>query len=426
MVLIRRRRNESGGVTVIVAVVVSAILLVLCAIVVDLGHARDVKTRAQNAADASALAGANALYLTGLTPDFAAAVAAAKTYASVNHGTAATDWSGCSDLGKLAYVPPGETECISFDRQVKPTKVRVVLPVSEVTSRFTGGTRVNIAASARATLRVGGSQPCGLCVLGSGIVHNFQNGDAVVNGGDIYINGSSSVSNNGLIASTGSIYVEGTAAGGLGQYSPDPITSVPPIPDPLAGLAVPPDMTGLIARTDPCTGGPGIYTGANLRNATCNLQPGLYVVRAGTWDLAGNASTNLNGTGVTIYLTCSSGTTPRPCNSGELGATIDASGNGNLNLTAPTSGPLKGVTILMDRNNSSTLRLTGNGTLGFTGAVYGASAKLQMNGNGCANGINSMVAVRDIEFNGNPSCLTVNYQADQNPEPAPGELHLDQ
>lgn len=421
-----RRREESGAVTVIVAVVVSAILLVLCAIVVDLGHARDVKTRAQNAADASALAGANALYLASSTPDFAAAVAAAKTYASVNYETTAADWTGCTDSAQLAYVPPGETPCISFDRQVRPTKIRVLVPIRQLTSRFAGGTRVDVAASARATLRVGGSQPCGLCVLGSGILHNFQNGDAVVNGGDIYINGSSTVSNNGLIASSGSIYVEGTAAGGMAQYQPDPITSVPPIPDPLAGLVVPPDMTGLIARSDPCTEGPGIYTGRNLRNSTCNLQPGLYVVREGTWDLAGNSSTNLNGTGVTIYLTCSTGSTPRACNSGEQGATIDASGNGNLNLTAPTSGPLQGVTILMDRNNTSTLRLTGNGTLGFTGAVYAASAQLQMNGNGCSNGINSMVVVRDIEFNGNPSCLTVNYQASQNPEPAPGQLHLDE
>ena len=54
---------------------------------IDLGHAREVRRQAQNGADAAALAGGNSLYLHGSgTPDFVAAVAAAKNYALMNFG----------------------------------------------------------------------------------------------------------------------------------------------------------------------------------------------------------------------------------------------------------------------------------------------------------------------------------------------------
>ncbi len=420
------RKDEAGAVAVVMAICLSAFLLVVASLVVDLGLARDTRSEAQNAADASALAAGNALYPSSTTPDIPAAVTAAKEYARENFGTKEEDWADCEDPAPLAFVAPS-TECISFSpNATAPTKVRVLIPARVVVARLNAGQRLPIAAVARATLKPNLTQPCGLCVLGSGVTHNFQNGDAVVNGADIYINGSSSVSNQGLVSSTGSIYVEGQALGGTGQYTPDAIQGVEPIPDPLDELVVPPDMTGLAAQSNPCTHGPGIYTGQNLRNITCNLQPGLYVVRAGTWDLSGNASTNLNGTGVTIYLTCSTGTAVRECNPGEAGATIDASGNGNLNLKGPTTGPLQGVTILMDRQNTATLRLTGNGALGTTGAIYAKSGRLQGNGNGCANGINSMIVVKDIEFNGNPACLTINYTVAQNPKPKPSNLALDE
>ena len=422
-----RRSDEGGAVAIMSAICLSAFLLVLCSLVVDLGLARDTKSEAQNAADASALAAANALYAGGAVPNFTASNAAAKTYAASNFGTTAADWSACVDPDALSYVPSGQTSCISYSPNAStPTRVRILVPQRIVNANLNAGKKIPIIASARAVINPGLTQPCGLCVLGSGVTHNFQNGDAVVNGGDIYINGNSSVSNQGLVSTTGSIYVEGTAMGGNAQYAPDPITGVAPIQDPLAGLVVPPDMTGLHLRSNPCTDGPGIYGSRNLRNAACNLQPGLYVVAGGTWDLAGNSSTQLNGTGVTIYLTCNTGTAPRECNAGESGATIDDSGNGNMHLTAPTTGPLKGVTILMDRQNTSTLRLTGNGTVGFTGAIYAASGRLQGNGNGCAGGLNSMVVVKDVEFNGNPACFTINYNVGQNPEPAPGVVALDQ
>jgi hypothetical protein len=194
---------------------------------------------------------------------------------------------------------------------------------------------------------------------------------------------------------------------------------------------LPPDMTGLNSKVDPCgagaTHGPGIYGSRNLRNDTCELQPGLYVIagNSGTvWDLAGNASTRLTGSGVTLYFTCGTQTTPRPCNPGEEGATMDASGNGFIAVTAPTAGQLQGLAIAFDRKNTATLRLTGNGSDNMTGTIYLAEGRLQMNGNGCSANYNALIVIKDLEMNGNPACLQSTYAQNQNVQIPPTALHL--
>jgi Flp pilus assembly protein TadG len=429
-----RRRDESGAVAIVVGAI-ALLLFGMAAMVVDLGAVQDTRRQAQNAADASSLAAANDL-VAGKT--ITQAEATAKTYAQNNYGIdPTTGWTGCTDPGALTYQPT--TPCISFDSSTAPTKVRVRMPIKNVFTPFAtvlGIKTVPETAQARAVFTTGGQQPCGLCVLGGG-THNFQNGDATVNGADIYLNGNSDVSQNGLVASSGSIYVQGTAGGGLGNYTPDPITGVPAISDPLANITLPPASIGTLSpKTDPCgtgpTHGPGVYAGWSVSNGVCDLQPGLYVVRSGIVDLSGNSTGILRGTGVTIYLTCANGLLPRECNPGESGARFDASGNGSLQITAPTSGDVQGVALVADRNsvdpgnNTPLIRLTGNGAGGFTGAIYAKSATVQMNGNGCSSTYNSMLVVNDIAFNGNGSCLTMTYSVGQNPEKIAGNLRLDQ
>ena len=427
------KRSEGGAIAIIVAISL-VMFMGLAALVVDLGHARDVRRQAQNAADASALAAGNELYLVRVTPRISQAVAAAQAYALANYGVSVAEWDSCTDPDKLAYVPMGSTPCISFDQQAKPLEVRVRIPGDEVQTVFgaaLGFGDVVVAARAKARLAPGTTSICGLCVIGHED-HDLQNGDATVSGGDIHFNGDVSVSNNGLVATDGDITVEGSASGPLVNYDPDPQVGAPAIEDPLAGLPLPPDMSGLMPRANPCTDGPGIYGARNLRGITCNLAPGLYVISgpasgSGTiWDMAGSSDTHLNGTGVTLYFTCGTPTVPAPCAPGEEGATLDSSGNGTLGITGPTSGPLKGLAIAFDRNNASTVRLTGNGSAGMTGTIYLASGKLQMNGNGCTTTYNSLIVVDDLEMNGNPSCLVSSYSENQNVELPPQGLHLNQ
>jgi Flp pilus assembly protein TadG len=421
MVLMSRSHDEDGAIAIVVAIC-SAMLLVLCAMVVDVGLARDTKRQSQNAADASALAAANAIYLTNPNGDFASAVAAAKTYATANFGVPVSAWSGCVDAPHLTYTPDPTNSCISFDATTRPTRVRVVIPTRNVPTSFAavvGVSAIPISAEAGAKIPTTSGQPCGLCLVGTGL-HDFQNGDVTVADGNIYLNGSTSVSNNGLVSTNGQIYVEGYASGPSSNYQPDPNTLSPRLPDPLAGIVLPPaGASSLSTKSDPCTDGPGIYGGVNLNGRVCVLTPGLYVITSGTWDGSGNTIGELRGSGVTLYFTCASG----PCVPGQYGARLDASGNFAVNLQAPATGPLQGLSIVYDRNNAAALSLTGNGN-SFTGTIYALNSVLEIKGNGCSTAYQSMIVVKDVTMAGNGTCLKATYQVGQNPIPAPGAAYL--
>ena len=429
----RSHANDEQGVIAVVVAVAAVLVFVLAALIVDLGMARDTRREAQNASDAAALAAGNVLYNNSTTPKFPAAVQAAKDYAAQNYGVTASEWATCVDAAALRYQPT-TTSCISFESSggsgqdlVKPDTVRVLIPTRDVDTTLgalAGVSHVSIAAQAEVGVRLESVPACALCVLGPG-PHNLQNGDATVAGGNIHFNGSVSVSNNGLIATDGDITVQNTASGPLANYVPDPQTNQAAIADPLAFMTMP-DISALSAKTDPCTQGPGIYGDVDLNSRTCNLSPGLYVIAGANseWDMSGNGSTSLNGTGVTLYFTCGSPSVPAACPSPGDGATLDASGNASLNIQAPTTGPLQGLAIIYDRNNAETLRLTGNGAAGFTGTVYAPAVKLQMNGNGCASTFNALIVVTTVEMNGNPSCLQSAYARSQNVDLPPDQLHL--
>jgi hypothetical protein len=435
------RRDDQGAVAILVAVIAS-VVFVVAALVIDLGLARDTKRQSQNAADASSLAAANVLYpTTGVCstpsgtppPCFTDAVNAAKSYASVNFGTNEDDWDDCEDASHF-YTP--DSECISFTdnafgstQPVLPTKVRVVMPTRDVKTGLgavAGVSKVPVSTMSRATLQPGGAGPCGLCVIGSG-THDLQNGDALVTNTSVHFNGSLSLNPNGSVTSQGgTVSIQGSPPD-KGTVTPEPAVGVPPLPDPMAGLQVPPNMDGLTFKSpsNMCTGGPGIYLNPTASN--CTLTPGLYVIIGGT--LGGN--TGIVANNVTMYFTCRTNDNPRACSSGESGATIDLSGNGDFTMSAPTvsqSRSIPGVSILFDRNNKQTLRLVGNGTLNLSGAVYMKSGLLDMRGNGCTSNttLDSLMVMDSLAFSGNNACLDIDYSVASNYQMPPGDPFLDE
>ena len=92
----RVNRGERGAVAVMVGIIATT-LFVIAALVVDLGFARDTKRQSQNAADASALAAGNVLYVLDGTcseyPCIPNAVAAAKEYAQKNFSVQPAAWN---------------------------------------------------------------------------------------------------------------------------------------------------------------------------------------------------------------------------------------------------------------------------------------------------------------------------------------------
>ena len=430
-----RERSERGVVAILTAFLAVA-LLAFAALVVDLGHVRDVRRQAQNAADSAALAAGNSLYLSTTPPrvptnipQMAQAVSAARAYAAANFGTTADQWATCSDPARPPgyHVPSGSTACISFDQQATPHEVRVRLPTTTVSTPLgglLGRSTVDVAAHAHAKLNTDARAECALCILGTG-VHDLQNGGVSVAGGDINSNGSVSVGPQGLVSIDGAIKVQNQALGSLGNYSPQPTTGQPAITDPLASVTLPPDMSALSVRSNPCTDGPGRYGAYSFPNSTCALSPGVYVIAGAgnVWALSGSTSQVLTGNGVTLYFTCGTPAAPAACASGQAGATMDGSGNGQITIQAPTSGPLEGLVFVMDRANTSTFRLTGNAASGMAGTIYMASGKLQMSGNGCAT-TNALVVVGDLEMNGSGSCLHSSYVPSDNVRLPPARLRL--
>jgi hypothetical protein len=422
-------RDESGAVAVLVAVL-TLVLFAIAALVVDLGLARDTRRQAQNAADASALAAANAMYATGVA-DVAAATAAAKRYAAQNFGTTDTQWATCADPARPGDFAPvgGQTPCVSFKGLPTPTEVRVVMPTRRVDTPLAGAlgiTSVGVAAEAQAKITPGGAAACGLCVIGSG-EHDLQNGDIVVSGASIWLNGTVEARNNGTATATGGgqIYLQGTKPS-KGDFAPTPYENQPAIPDPLAFLTLPPSTAGLTAKTGSAcgNGGPGIYRTLGI-SGNCTLQPGLYVV---TGDNHLSGQTSVTAQGVTLYFTCQqSGTTtpaPRACNQGENGGDLLMTGQAELDITAPTSGPLAGLAIVADRNNSAEFGWRGNGGLQSTGTIYLKSGTLNYRGNGAGRALDSLIVVDSLTFNGNPSAFISTYTVTKNVQLPSGALHL--
>lgn len=434
-----RARDESGAIAVLVAIT-SVVLFLIAALVVDLGLARDTRRQAQNTADASSLAAANALYPesglcstlnpsgTTTPPCFGDAIKAAKDYATANWGATEADWASCSDP-QAYWRPSGSTSCISFADEdldavepLVPTEVRVIAPPKTIQTGFgvlAGVTEIDVAAKARAGLAPNIEFNCALCFL-NGV--DAGNADVTVEGGGIQVNGNLSV---GATAywNAETIGASGTAAGG---HMTPAVTKSPPFTDPLASLVLPVAAGTKYPSVHSCTSSlnPGIYSHLTLGNKDeCTLNPGLYVI-TGRW-LLGNKSF-LRGGGVTLYFTCGTPASVHTCTGSDAaGGWLDGK-NGEVEISAGSPG-FTDFVIIYDRNNPEDIGLQGNGETSLTGGVYASKAKLDFNGNSCFGFSKGPVIVDGvIKANGTKSCIEITDAIDKTAATQPGEIALDQ
>lgn len=101
--------------------------------------------------------------------------------------------------------------------------------------------------------------------------------------------------------------------------------------------------------------------------------------------MAGQATLNASG-GVTLYVPNGS---------------ISMAGGATVNLTAPTSGPYKGVGIYQPASNTSSVTMTGGSTQLINGAIYAPGASVSFAGNSGGGG--STIVCDSISFVGNSS-----------------------
>jgi len=410
----RRDGRDDSGAIAILAAIFAVVMFGFAAVVVDLGAARATRGSAQKSADASALAAANLLYPPAQPMgDVAGAVQAAKQYALANYGTAASEWPGCADTGRLSHVPLGGTSCISFDQAVTPTRLRVRIPPRDVASFFGGIVGYDgLTISAVAEVTVDEQPPdCVLCVLDP-VDHDFDKDDLQVQGGDVWVNGDVDLRNSGSISTTGAgaTNVEGTVdrpaqvSGVLNQGAgavTDPLADI--APSFLAGYAATP------LKTNPCTDGPGNYGTVTLppTGPLCTLSPAsgndLYVF---TGKLTVPKKRDFATNGVTLYFTCG------PVSSCSVAGELDLNTD-KVDINAPSTGPRAGLAILYDSLNFATLKIANkNGAAAVSGTVYAPSADLDMPKSCAAQPFYSMVVVGEIRSSDN--CLSLSYDASRN------------
>ena len=159
--------------------------------------------------------------------------------------------------------------------------------------------------------------------------------------------------------------------------------------DPYAGVTMPTMPGGCSLGTAKSYGyspslqtiNPGVWcNGVSFgSSAQIKLNPGVYYVNGGNFNVGG--AVVMNGTGVTIVLTGSASSTYSPK---YANATI---GNGaQVNLAAPTTGPTSGIVFFGDRSApaSNTSNFGGGASMDIQGAIY-LPTQLAQFSNGIAN-----------------------------------------
>jgi len=226
---------------------------------------------------------------------------------------------------------------------------------------------------------------------GCSIYDNSQNSAAMTVGGSAQIS-ALSVSVVGGIS--GNTAVTTTAGIRTGQA---------PISDPYAKLQIP-SYSGCdqhnFSGKNKITIDPGVYCGGMQFNANADVtfNPGTYYVDRGDFTVNGGAI--LQGTGVTIIFTSSTGSN-WPTATFNGGATID--------LRPPSTGPMAGVLMFGDRDIpvGTSFKFNGGATQYLGGAVYFPTGEIDFAG-GAGTSTNCTQLIGDtITFTGN-SGLAIN------------------
>lgn len=363
-------RNRDDGAIAILVAVLAVVMFGFGAIVVDLGYARTVSQRAQDSADAAALAG---------VPDLdactrrrcRAATTAIMSSAGENFDSTSSEWSSCNATapvgGNLSAVTWRQrrsgTTCIQYGFQggdSQPSLVFVSLPPRDSSSFFGGifgyqGT--SIGASSVAGLVATQVPPCALCVLDA-LTTNGGSVD-VAGGGSIYSTRALGSAGRVTVINSGGIYLTNGPPSGA-TFDPAPVVTDQRIRDPLAsGTNGGGNDKGL--KRCPASGklSPGRYKEEITIDVPCELTSGSYVFEDEVHVIDGG---HLFGTGVTVTLADDHGD-------------LSIDGSGFVTLAGPALN--EDLTLVSDNDNSLQVSTDGLG-LDVTGAVYLPDAELRL------------------------------------------------
>jgi hypothetical protein len=369
----------------------------------DVGMIYFDKTRMQAAADSAVLAGAQE----GIRGNWSSVTSAAQTEATANGYT-----NGVNGATVTVNNPP-----VSGDHNGDSLFVETIVARAEPTffMKALGISSINVSARAVAGL----ADNTKTCVY---VLDGSANNALEVSGGGalnvpcaIVVN---STASQALVASGGSCItateIDVTGNYSSGCYTPTPTTGVTASDDPLVYLTAPTAAaTCDAAHTNYNQSGgtaslsAGTYCGGiNLSGGgTLNLGAGTYILKGGGLTVQATNSV-LNGTGVTFYNTCSSGS----CSTSTTGyAAVQIKSKSTANLTAPTSGSLAHVLIFADRSAPAGTKFdfSGSANLNFSGTMYAVSEELDFSGASATSALNTQFVARLLNLSGT-STITLN------------------
>lgn len=395
--LCRLAADRGGAVAVVVALLLP-LMVGVGALAIETGLWFSERRDLQNAADSAALSGAFELTAGRKTTVMASALADGRR----NAADAAFSVRNPPTSGPFT----GSTAAV----EVTATRPQTLL----LSALFLGDMQVG----ARAVARVGTlGDPCILALerVESSAAEFSGSADIVLRDCGVKANSSSAqaltVSGSSSLTAQFVETVGGYQVSGSGRLDVgSTMTNASASADPFRSLPNPP--VGGCNQTKykengTATLSPGVYcNGLDLGSqARVTLSPGIYVVNGGSVRINGGAQ--VSGTGVTIFLTGSSGDY----------AQMDINGGAQVDLTAPNSGTYAGVLFFQDRNAPSggDNKFNGGSSMRLNGALYFPGQQVEFQGNTSNAGGCTRIVADTVTFTGDAalgnSCASLGLAA---------------
>src|SRR5262245_42619119 len=317
------RQHRRRGLIVVLVVLCLAVLVGVAAIALDGGMALTERRRAQDIADAAALAAAADLFAHfqsnhGADVNGSAAASALGTAAANGYGN---DGTRSIVTVRVSPAPPvqGDPTITDASGNLKPGYAEVTVQYNE--PRFfsaiwgKGTIPIQARAVARGTWTVIVDGILLLDPSGTGALTVKGGGSFTVTGASIVVNSGDpggAIAAGGANVTAPTFYFAGTpgnSTSGGGQFNGTIQASAAPTPDPLAYLPAP-DPSSLplqssnalkINGSQPVTINPGLYVGGVQISGPggVTLQPGIYYMQGGGFSFSGQGA--VTGNGVMIY-----------------------------------------------------------------------------------------------------------------------------
>ena len=385
------RASQSGQALVLLALAF-IILLASAGLAIDGGMVYTERRRAQNAADAAAMAGAFTI-LNGGSP-----IAAAYARASDNgfNNNQIENWVD-------VYRPPIHGPTTGDSNHVE---VQIRARVDPVFSQlvFAGPLENTVTAIARAkpptaAPLVNGQALVGLAPHGCSVVWSHGDSVSLIEGSGVFVNSDDPdcalVANGGndLVVTDGDVFVVGGwEIGNNSSVSPLPPSGVAQIPAP--EVEPPTCSQDAVVDNGAETITPGNISALDIENGTWTLGAGIYCIDNGMRINGGSVT----GHNVMFYI---------------RDGAVSWSGNASLHLDAPDDGPYAGMLLYQDPSDTDRATLNGDSSSYIEGTIFVPGAEVQINGTGGADGFHSQIVGYKVDLSGTAD-LHVVYQANEN------------